>query len=180
MKITYKNFINSSRISEYPIYLIIGNPYHLQNEVQFRLENYFKNKEYTIRKYIVDSDFNIELLKDDLENYSLFSDNKLILLNVISNTLPKNISSYLTDMKFVTDSVIVLKLSAQSPSFKKTKIYSKIESQGCVIEVHELSGANLNDWVKKKYKNYFFHYGNFALLFFHLIYAACLSRPILN
>ena len=78
MKITYKNFINSSRISEYPIYLIIGNPYHLQNEVQFRLENYFKNKEYTIKKYIVDSDFNIEILKDDLENYSLFSDNKLI------------------------------------------------------------------------------------------------------
>ena len=104
-----------------------------------------------IRDSIVDSDFNIEILKDDLENYSLFSDNKLILLNVISNTLPKNISSYLTDMKFVSDSVIVLKLSVQSPSFKKTKIYSKIESQGCVIEVHELSGANLNDWVKKKF-----------------------------
>ena len=151
MKITYKNFINSSRISEYPIYLIIGNPYHLQNEVQFRLESYFKNKEYTVKKYIVDSDFNIEFLKDDLENYSLFSDNKLILLNIISNTIPKNIASYLTDMEPVSDSVIILKLSAQSPSFKKTKIYSKIESQGCIVEVYELNGANLNDWVKKKF-----------------------------
>ena len=46
MKITYKSFMNAVSISEYPIYLILGSPYHLQNEVEFRLENHYKKKEY--------------------------------------------------------------------------------------------------------------------------------------
>ena len=92
MKITYKKFISSSRIPEYGIYLILGKPYHLQNEVQSKIEQYYTNKEYMIKKIIVDSDFNLEAIKDDFENYSLFSENKFILFNVISNTIPKNLS----------------------------------------------------------------------------------------
>ena len=151
MKIAYKKFINSPKISEYPIYLILGNPYHLQNEVQSRLEYYFKNKEYLISKYIVDSDFNIDLIKDDFENYSLFSEKKVVLLNIISNTIPKIISDYLIGTNATSDLVVILKLSSQSPSFKKNQLYSKIDSEGCIIEVYELSGSNLIDWVRKKF-----------------------------
>ena len=152
MKITYKKFISSSRISEYGIYLILGKPYHLQNEVQSKIEQYYTNKEYMVKKIIVDSDFNLETIKDDFENYSLFSENKFILFNVISNTIPKNLSEYLLERKSTPDLVILIKLSPQSPSFKKTKIYSKIDSDGCVIEIYELTGSNLIEWMKMKFK----------------------------
>jgi DNA polymerase III delta subunit len=152
MKITYKKFISSSRISEYGIYLILGKPYHLQNEVQSKIEQYYTNKEYMIKKIIVDSDFNLEAIKDDFENYSLFSENKFILFNVISNTIPKNLSEYLLERKSTPDLVILIKLSPQAPSFKKTKIYSKIDADGCVIEIHELTGLNLIEWMKMKFK----------------------------
>ena len=152
MKITYKKFISSSRISEYGIYLILGKPYHLQNEVQSKIEQYYTNKEYMIKKIIVDSDFNLEAIKDDFENYSLFSENKFILFNVISNTIPKNLSEYLLERKSTPDLVILIKLSPQAPSFKKTKIYSKIDADGCVIEIHELTGVNLIEWMKMKFK----------------------------
>ena len=151
MKIAYKSFISTTTISEYPIYLILGNPYHLQNEVEFRLENYYKKKLYIIKKYVVDSDFDLGQIKDDFENYSLFADKKVILLNIISNTIPKTLSEYLMEISIVPDIVIILKLCGQSPSFKKTKIYSKIDTSGCIIEVFELSGSNLNDWVRRKF-----------------------------
>ena len=152
MKITYKKFINSVRISEYGIYLILGKPYHLQNEVQSKIEKYYKDKGYMVKKVIVDSDFNLEIIKDDFENYSLFSENKFILFNVISNTIPKSLSDYLVDLKSTSDLVIVIKLNPQPPSFKKTKIYSKIDSDGCVIEIYELTGLSLNEWMKMKFK----------------------------
>ena len=152
MKITYKKFISSSRIPDYGIYLILGKPYHLQNEVQSKIEQYYTNKEYMIKKIIVDSDFNLDAIKDDFENYSLFSENKFILFNVISNTIPKNLSEYLLERKSTPDLVILIKLSPQAPSFKKTKIYSKIDEDGCVIEIHELTGVNLIEWMKMKFK----------------------------
>ena len=125
MKITYKKFINYPRLSEYGIYLILGKPYHLQNEVQSKIEKFYKDKGYMVKKIIVDSDFNLDTIKDDFENYSLFSENKFILFNVISNTIPKNLSEYLLERKSTPDLVILIKLSPQAPSFKKTKIYSK-------------------------------------------------------
>ena len=151
MKIAYKSFITTTTIPEYPIYLILGNPYHLQNEVEFRLENYYKKKLYVIKKYVVDSDFDLGQIKDDFENYSLFADKKVISLNIISNTIPKTLSEYLMEIPIVPDIVIILKLCGQSPSFKKTKIFSKIDTSGCIIEVFELSGSNLNDWVRRKF-----------------------------
>jgi DNA polymerase III delta subunit len=55
-------------------------------------------------------------------------------------------------MKSTSDLVIVIKLNPQSPSFKKTKIYSKIDSDGCVIEIYELAGSSLIEWMKMKFK----------------------------
>ena len=152
MKITYKKFINSPRLSEYGIYLILGKPYHLQNDVQSKIEKYYKDKGYMVKKIIVDSDFNLDTIKDDFENYSLFSENKFILFNITSSTIPKSLSEYLVDMKSTSDLVVVIKLNPQSPSFKKTKIYSKIDSDGCIIEIYELAGSSLIEWMKMKFK----------------------------
>ena len=152
MKITYKKFINSPSFSECGIYLILGKPYHLQNEVQSKIEKFYKDKGYMVKKIIVDSDFNLDTIKDDFENYSLFSENKFILFNIISSTIPKSLSEYLVDVKSTSDLVVVIKLNPQSPSFKKTKIYSKVDSDGCVIEIYELAGSTLIEWMKMKFK----------------------------
>mgnify|MGYP005999792037 FL=1 len=99
MKITYKKFISSPKVPKYGIYLILGKPYHLQNEVQSKIESYYKNNNYMIKKIIVDSDFNLEAIKDDFENYSLFSENKFIMFNIVSNVIPKSLSEYLLHTK---------------------------------------------------------------------------------
>lgn len=152
MKITYKKFINSPKVPKYGIYLILGKPYHLQNEVQSKIESYYKNNNYMIKKIIVDSDFNLEAIKDDFENYSLFSENKFIMFNIVSNVIPKSLSEYLLDRNSTSDLVVVIKLSPQAPSFKKTKIYSRIDSDGCIIEIYELMGSNLIEWMKMKFE----------------------------
>ena len=46
MKISYKQFFDSPEIPESSIYLILGKPYHLQNDIQSRLESFFKKSGY--------------------------------------------------------------------------------------------------------------------------------------
>tara|TARA_B100001778_G_C18565697_1_gene620004 strand:- start:255 stop:1253 length:999 start_codon:yes stop_codon:yes gene_type:complete len=151
MKTSYKNFINSPKVNDHPIYLILGKPYHLQNEIEFKIISHFKKNNYTIKRFIVDTDFNLDVVKEEFENYSLFSEKKVILINVVSNTIPKKLSDYLLNHESNSDIAVILKLNSQSPSFKKNKIFSKIESKGCVIEIYELTGSNLIEWVKKKF-----------------------------
>ena len=59
MKISYKQFFDSQEIPESSIYLILGKPYHLQNDIQSRLESFFKKSGSSIKHLVVDSDFDI-------------------------------------------------------------------------------------------------------------------------
>ena len=82
MKINYKQFFEHRSIPESSIYLLVGKPYHLQSEVQFHIELKLKSEGLDIKTYLIDSDFNLDLIRNDFETLSLFSEKKLIILNV--------------------------------------------------------------------------------------------------
>ena len=79
MKISYKQFFDSPEILESSIYLILGKPYHLQNDVQSRLESFLKKSGSSIKHLVVDSDFDIYEIRDDFESYSLFEEKKSLI-----------------------------------------------------------------------------------------------------
>ena len=56
MKISYKEFLDLQTIPEVSLYLILGGPYHLQNEVQHRIERVLNDDDTNIKNFIVDSD----------------------------------------------------------------------------------------------------------------------------
>ena len=47
---------------------------------------------------------------------------------------------------------IIIKLDRQSSSFKNTKFYKHISSNSCLIELYELKGKLLEQWVINKCK----------------------------
>ena len=152
MKISYKQFFDSPEIPESSIYLILGKPYHLQNDIQSRLESFFKKSGSSIKHLVVDSDFDIYEVRDDFESYSLFEEKKSLILNVVSNTIPKKLLDYLLINKVPKDLNLIIKLGPQTPAFKRGKFLSMLSSEGCIIEISELKGIHLNSWVKQKFK----------------------------
>ena len=152
MKISYKQFFDRSEVSEVSIYLILGKPYHLQNDVQHRLESNFKRAGASIKYLVIDSDFDINDIRNDFESYSLFEEKKVLVLNIASNNIPKNLLDYLSSNKVPKDLNLIIKLGPQTPAFKRGKFLSMIDTEGCIIEISELTGLNLVNWVKQKFK----------------------------
>ena len=152
MKISYKQFFDRSEAPESSIYLILGKPYHLQNDVQHRLESNFKRAGASIKHLVIDSDFDINDIRNDFENYSLFEEKKVLVLNIASNNIPKNLLDYLSSNKVPKDLNLIIKLGPQTPAFKRGKFLSMIDMEGCIIEISELTGLNLVNWVKQKFK----------------------------
>ena len=66
MKISYKQFFDRPEVPDSSIYLILGKPYHLQNDVQHRLESYFKRGGSSIKNLVIDSDFDINYLSSSM------------------------------------------------------------------------------------------------------------------
>tara|TARA_B100000953_G_scaffold198030_1_gene163212 strand:+ start:4653 stop:5663 length:1011 start_codon:yes stop_codon:yes gene_type:complete len=152
MKINYKQFFEHRSIPESSIYLLVGKPYHLQNEVQFHIEFKLKSEGLDIKTYLIDSDFNLDLIRNDFETLSLFSEKKLIILNVLSNTIPKLLLDFILNTAIPKDLKIIIKVRPQTSAFKRNKFYSYIEKNHCVIEIIELKGQILQKWIENKFQ----------------------------
>ncbi len=152
MKITYKQFIVNNNIPVSPIYLVFGNPYHLLNEVQSRLERMLRHDETLVKRVVVDSDFDISIISDDFNSLSLFNEKKILILAVVSNSIPKRLTDFLQTVVLPDDLKIILKLGPQTSAFKKTNLFKIIDNTGHIIEVTELKGLDLKNWVKAKFK----------------------------
>jgi DNA polymerase III delta subunit len=152
MKISYKQFFDSPEVPESLIYLILGKPYHLQNDVQSRLESFLKKSGSSIKHLVVDAEFDVDEIRNDFESYSLFEEKKVLVLNIVSNAIPKKLLDYLLNNKASKDLNLIIKLGPQTPAFKRGKFLSMLNSEGCIIEISELMGLNLSNWVKQKFK----------------------------
>ena len=152
MKVAYKEIIESKVIPQAQLYLILGNPYHLQNEVQHKLSSHFQNNGYlNTKNFIVDADTDISILQNELETKLLFDSERIIVLNIVSSSIPRNLISLLTNQKLTKDTIVILKYATPNISFKKTKFYELMNKDHCIIEVAELNGSNLKNWIKRKF-----------------------------
>ena len=68
MKLSHKEFTRAKTIPQLPIYLIHGSPRHLQNEIERKICSHYKGSNFSEKKnFIVDTNFNLEELRNELE-----------------------------------------------------------------------------------------------------------------
>ena len=98
MKITYSQILNSKSVPKSCLYLIYGDPYHLVNEMESILK---KNLgfEANYNTHYIDNDFSLEEIRNDCESTSLFASSDVVILNIVSSSIPKKLSDYLS-LKF--------------------------------------------------------------------------------
>ena len=126
MKINFSQVFKGKTIPESPLYMIYGKPYHLIAEARYRIQSYCsQHKNLQSKTYFVDADFKIEELRSDLGSLSLFSEDMIISLNILSPSIPKNLQDYLLTVNIPENHKIIISKPDSSSSFRKTKFFKR-------------------------------------------------------
>ena len=162
MKITFSQILNDNPIPKSRLYLIYGDPYHLMNETQSILKKSFDD-ETNYNTHYVDNDSSLEEIKNDCESSSLFSRNDVIIINIVSSSVPKKLSDYIQDVKLLDGVTIILKFTKSNTSIKKNKFLDFIDKHYVAIEIRPLNNNNLDVWLKSKLSSAGICYDNKSL-----------------
>ena len=153
MIVDYIKFKKLPLSSEMVLFFIHGNPRNISNELEHDILNFYKKLDYKQQTYVIDDDSQTDIINNSYFEQSLFDDKKIITLNVVSNSIPKNLKVFIeTVVTNKNQNRIIIKLDRQSSSFKNTKFYKHISSNSCLIELYELKGKLLEQWVINKCK----------------------------
>ena len=153
MIVDYIKFKKLPLSSEMALFFIHGNPRNISNELEHDILNFYKKLDYKQQTYVIDDDSQTDFINNSYFEQSLFDDKKIITLNVVSNSIPKNLKVFIeTVVTNKNQNRIIIKLDRQSSSFKNTKFYKHISSNSCLIELYELKGKLLEQWVINKCK----------------------------
>ena len=135
------------------LFVIHGNPRNISNEIEYDIIKFYKKKDYIRINYVVDDDSQTEDINNNFYEQSLFDEKKLITINVSSNSIPIQLKKLLQNLSpQINSNRILIKVDRQQSSFKNTKFYKEISNSACIIEIYELQGALLKQWVKNKCK----------------------------
>ena len=153
MIVDYIKFKKLPLSSEMALFFIHGNPRNISNELEHDILNFYKKLDYKQQTYVIDDDSQTDIINNSYFEQSLFDDKKIIILNIVSNSIPKNLKAFIeTVVTNKNQNRIIIKLDRQSSSFKNTKFYKHISSNSCLIELYELKGKLLEQWVINKCK----------------------------
>ena len=153
MIVDYIKFKKLPLSSEMALFFIHGNPRNISNELEHDILNFYKKLDYKQQTYVIDDDSQTDIINNSYFEQSLFDDKKIITLNIVSNSIPKNLKVFIeTVVTNKNQNRIIIKLDRQSSSFKNTKFYKHISSNSCLIEIYELKGKLLEQWVINKCK----------------------------
>ncbi len=151
MIIDYVKFKKLPIQDELQSFIIHGNPRNISNEIEHDIINFYKKRDYVRTNYVIDDDSQTEHINNNFYEQSLFDEKKLITINICSNSIPINLKKLLQNVCNQKNlNRVLVKLDRQQSSFKNTKFYKDISKSGCVIEVYELQGNLLKQWVKNK------------------------------
>ena len=151
MKINFSQVLKGKTIPKSSLYMVYGKPYHLIAETRHKVQSFLlTNKKIETKKFIIDNDFIIDELRTDLESFSLFSEEMVIILNILSTSIPKNLQEYLLSVDIPNNYKIIITKSDSNASFKKTKFFKQIIEKYCLIEIFPLKNEDLRMWLKIK------------------------------
>ena len=151
MVLDYVKFKKLSIQDESQLFVIHGNPRNISNEIEHDIINFYKKDNYIRTNYVVDDDSQTENINNNFYEQSLFNDKKLITINIASNSIPASLKKLLQIISSQKNTnKVVVKIDRQQSSFKNTKFYKEISKSACVIEIYELQGNLLKQWVKNK------------------------------
>ena len=70
----------------------------------------------TKKNFVIDSDFILDDLRNEIELNTLFKENRVITLNIVSTSIPQKIKDIISDAKVPDDLKIIIKIDRSKDS----------------------------------------------------------------
>ena len=95
MVIDYIKFKKLTLSENIILFFIHGNPRNISNEIEHDIRSFHKKLDYKSTTYVIDDDSQTEIINNSYFGQSLFDEKKIITLNIVSNSIPKNLKSFI-------------------------------------------------------------------------------------
>jgi len=148
-----KSFILEKKISlvdEYFVVLFYGENIGMKNEIKDQIKKHYKNSE----KIVLHQDEiikNERLLNEHVHNRSLFAENKIIIINEVSDKIKNKITEILEnprkDLKIFFFAQNLEKKSAM-------RLYFEKEKNVAIIPCYQDNERTLSEYLRKKFPDY--------------------------
>jgi DNA polymerase-3 subunit delta len=148
-----KSFVLEKKISlvnEYFIILLYGENIGMKDEIKDQIKKHYKNSEKISfhQNEIIKND---KLLNEHVHNTSLFAENKIIIINEVSDKIKNEITTLLEKPK----KDLKIFLFAQNLEKKSTiRLYFEKEKNVAIIPCYQDNERTLSEYLRKKFTGY--------------------------
>lgn len=140
-----------------PVWLVFGDePWQKSNSLA-ELKKHYKQQGFgEVIRFSIDDKFDWSLLIQEYQSMSLFSTQRIIELELLTNKLGDKGSKALAQIaeQLHQDVLLILHGAKLDAAGQKRKWFKSFESQGCFLPLYDIEGKQLNQWIQRQAKQY--------------------------
>jgi DNA polymerase-3 subunit delta len=153
MRIYHNQLVNTLNQGFKPVWLIFGDEPWQKNNSLSTIKSYFNQQGFVeLIRFSVDDKFDWSLLLQEYQAMSLFSSQRIIELELLTNKLGDKGSKALAHIseQLHQDVLLILHGGKIDAPGQKRKWFKSLESNGCFLPLYDIEGKQLNQWIQRQ------------------------------
>ena len=153
MRIYHNQLTNTIAQGFKPVWLIFGDEPWQKNNSLFTIKNHFQQQGFDeLIRFSVDDKFDWSVLLQEYQSMSLFSSQRIIELEFMTNKIGDKGSKALTHIceNLHQDVLLVIHGEKMDAGGQKRKWFKSLESHGCFLPIYDIEGNQLNQWIQRQ------------------------------
>ncbi len=153
MKIYHNNLAQTLKQGFKPIWLVFGDEPWQKNDSLSLIKNHAKQKGFNeLIRFSVDDKFDWQNLVHEYQSLSLFSDLRIIEVELITGKVGATGSKMLLQLmeSLHQDVQLIFHGPKLEANLQKSKWFKALEKAGCFLPLYDIEGRQLNQWLQNQ------------------------------
>lgn len=153
MRIYHNQLISTLNQGVKPVWLIFGDEPWQKNDSLSNIKAHFKQQGFDeLIRFSVDDKFDWSLLLQEYQAMSLFSSQRIIELELMTNKLGDKGSKALAQIseQLHPDVLLILHGAKMDAASQKRKWFKALEKNGCFLPLYDIEGKQLTQWIQRQ------------------------------
>ena len=153
MRIYHNQLANTLNQGFKPVWLIFGDEPWQKNDSLNTIKNHYKQQGFDeLIRFSVDDKFDWSLLLQEYQAMSLFSSQRIIELELVTNKIGDKGSKALAHIseQLHQDVLLILHGEKMDAAGQKRKWFKSLETNGCFLPLYDIEGKQLNQWIQRQ------------------------------
>ena len=155
MRIYHNKLMNTLNQEFKPVWLIFGDEPWQKNNSLYTIKNHYEQQGFSeLIRFSIDDKFDWSLLLQEYQAMSLFSSQRIIELDLLTNKIGDKGSKALTQLceQLHPDVLLILHGDKMDAAGQKRKWFKTLESHGCFLPLYDIEGNQLTQWIQRQAK----------------------------